>query len=1629
MICPPDQLLDGRFCVRGELQRRHGVATYLGHDLALDRPVAIKSLTVEHLTSGARYRLEHEAEVLRSVSSSYLVPLLHLGELEGQLYLVTPWIEGQTLETRLRSGVLTPRETIAIAGCLFTALQAAHEAGVLHRDIKPANLVVSESAAGLRATLIDFGLSRSERLHASLREVPVGTLHYISPEQAGLLREAVDERSDLYSAGALLFECLAGRPPFSSDRGLSELLRQHASVPAPRLRQLGVTLPGALDELVQRLLHKQPRERYQTAAAVAQDVTVIAEALDRGEAEPELVLGLWDRGRGLTEPAFVGRRQELARLEETLAATRRGSAALVLVEGESGSGKSRLLNEFALHGAATGALVLRGQASDQGGRPCAVLDGVTRELVTRALGDDDLATTLRDRLQPHRQDVCRALPELGALLGAPPAVSPGPEEHGATRTAAGLSAFFDALGSASAPALVLLDDAQWIDELTLQAIARWRPWQHVLLVLAFRSEEVGQDHPLRSLPRAAALELRPFGNEDTRRLLESMAGPLPPQVLDVGTLLAEGNPFWAVAVLWGLVESGALVGGPEGWRVVPEALVHAQASHRAATLLGRGFARLPADVLRLLSAAAVLGRTFQLDDLFTVSGSPPARAFAALQLARRRHLLWSDDVRGRWRLIHDRLRDDLLGRLTTMERIALHRRAAEHLEATRPDRTFEVAHHFDAAGEADRALPFALAAAASARAAHSWAIAEEQYRIAERGATSAPARMRLRVAEGLGDVLTLRDQHAEARRQLLLAGALAADDVTRARLQGKLARVAFRQGDTRTLEQAALEGLRLLGREVPRSSAAIARGVLLNTVRELAARQPHRPARALSEGVSDLLAVELLTLLCRAWWFDAGALPAAWALLQRLTIARRYPPTAELAMAYVDAAPLLGALSLFDRAVSYARQSHAIYAARNDLWGQGMALHHEGLVLYGAGRWSAAMERLAAAARMLESEGDLWETASARAHLGYAHLRLGALRQAAAIGREVHGLGRRCGLDLPLVGGLSLWAYASGGDVPEEAVSEAVGRTGKDVVRLCLALLAEALRLLRAGRPLAAADLLERGWDAARRRRVMVDHVYSALAWLVTAQRLAAVAAPPDQARSRLGRARAVARRLLLVARRFPNHQAHALREAGLLAASSGDTRRCRRLLHASLEAARRLGARHEEAQTLLAIGRIGQTCWWPGAALDEQRALRLLVELGSDFALGQRIAPAAPPTLSHADRYEQLLDAGRRIVTGLSRDAVLDAVHQAALSLLRAERCAILGTGDAATLPIVAGAIDSPPSRSLVERARTARRPVLAAFGAAEASDSLVITETRSALAAPIIQRDDVHLCLYASGRIGGLFGDEEDRLASFVTTLAGAALENAASYADLATTLAELRATQAQLIQAGKLAALGELGAGLAHELAQPVSTVQGFAQRILRHSQAPIAAHADELQMIVSASQRMARIIDNIRLFSRDRAPQLEPLDPLTPLEDALLLLGRQLESHDIVVQWSERPADLPRVRGDRVQLQQVFLNLLVNARDALDSLPVGRPRRIRLDVRRQGSRLLLSVCDNGPGVASTNEGRIFDPFFTTKHATQGTGLGLSISYGILKSHRGELRYCRASEQGACFTVELPADDETS
>jgi two-component system, NtrC family, C4-dicarboxylate transport sensor histidine kinase DctB len=232
------------------------------------------------------------------------------------------------------------------------------------------------------------------------------------------------------------------------------------------------------------------------------------------------------------------------------------------------------------------------------------------------------------------------------------------------------------------------------------------------------------------------------------------------------------------------------------------------------------------------------------------------------------------------------------------------------------------------------------------------------------------------------------------------------------------------------------------------------------------------------------------------------------------------------------------------------------------------------------------------------------------------------------------------------------------------------------------------------------------------------------------------------------------------------------------------------------------------------------------------------------------------------------------------------------------------------------------------------------------------------------------------------------------------------------------QLELAQARMVSAARLAALGQLAGGVAHELNQPLTAIQVVAGMLAEPGGGDIPRE-EGIELIVEAARRMSRIVDGVRTFARESALRLTPASPATALESALALLREPLRGAGIHVVVEIEP-DLPPSSCDVDRLQQVFVNLVANARDALAN---SRDAVIRVSVRRVGDVIECAVEDNGAGVDASVVDRMFEPFFTTKAIGRGMGLGLGLSQGIVRDHGGELVYDPGHAPGARFVVRLP------
>ncbi|HEX5946021.1 MAG TPA: AAA family ATPase, partial [Acidimicrobiales bacterium] len=615
-----------------------------------------------------------------------VVPHVDLVPSGRDLALVTARVEGARPLRSSVGGAASLAELCRLGASVATVLGALHRQGLVYCALSPDSVFVDPTGA---AHLADLGRATDVEAETPPLFDPArlgAALTYVSPEQTGRVNRAVDARSDLYCLGLVLFELVAGSPPFT-DPSPRSLAHAHIARRPPRLDERRPGCPVLLADLVDRLLGKQPEDRYATAIAVADDLRAIADDIAAGRT-PSFPLGLHDvEPRLRLSDVLFGRDGELAALHGALDGAAAGGRELAFVSGYSGIGKSRLVNE--LH------------------RPVAALDGwfgtgkfdlyrrdlpyaafiqaageLVRQVLTLPEAElDALSARLTDELRASAAALGELIPDLALLIGEqePPGdVSPAEAQR---RLEAGIRTLVRVVASVEHPLVLFVDDLQWSDLASLRlldALIDDGAASALLVIVAWRDNEVGPAHQAwdfvqRHRERAVNLVLDPLGVGDVTEWLAASVHEETGAVADLARLTHDktlGNPFFVRQFLRDLVVDDVLrIGGSGMWSWDTATVERRGVSENVGDLVSRQVGRLPSGVRQALQAASCVGPEFDLDSVVGIIGGARDDAVVSLHAALRAGLILPRDdaypyasdhsagINPRFAFLHDRVQE------------------------------------------------------------------------------------------------------------------------------------------------------------------------------------------------------------------------------------------------------------------------------------------------------------------------------------------------------------------------------------------------------------------------------------------------------------------------------------------------------------------------------------------------------------------------------------------------------------------------------------------------------------------------------------------------------------------------------------------------------------------------------------------------------------------------------------------------------------------------------------------------------------------------------------------------------------------------------------------------------------
>ena len=776
--------LSGRYTIERELGAGGMATVYLAQDVKHDRQVALKVLRAELAQALGPERFLREIKIAARLDHPHFLALHDSGEADGFLYYVMPFVDGESLRDRMtREGQLPVSDALRVIAQVADALTHAHAKGVVHRDIKPENILLS----GGYAKVADFGIalaagpSDSKLTQTGLA---LGTPMYMSPEQMAGDAE-LDGRSDLYSLGCVLYEMLAGVPPFGGANGQA-LMAKRFTEDAPRITMQRPAVPPMVELVLARALARDPAERHATmsefgAALLAEisGASAVALSTTHSEAAPQ------------HRVALVGREKELSEARAFLARLVAGKGGVLLIGGEPGVGKTRLSTAIMEEARGQRALCLTGHCYEMEGMPAFTPFAEILDTVGRVVP----LATFREVLGDTASEIARVQPSLRELFpDIPAAVELAPDQQ--RQYLFRKYREFTTRVCRVAPLVLLLDDLHWADDATLsllEHIAGYVAELPLLILGTYRDVELEVNRPfarvLESLTRqrlATRMALRRLDEGGVGALLAALGGSAPPAALvQVIFTETEGNPFFVEEVFQHLKEEGRLFAADGAWRTdltvdeldVPEGV---------RLVIGRRLERLTPACRMVLTSAAVIGSRFELAVLEALGEHTEDELLDALDAATASQLI-VEQRRGRevvYGFAHELIRQTLLGTLSMPRRQRRHLKIAAAMRTVFGERVAlrasDLGYHLYQAGTAadphdtvrmlTLAAEHAIAGAAFAEALAHCDRAATIEEVADRALTGHLLRVRGAALKGLGRWPEARAPLAEAIEALYAAG-------------------------------------------------------------------------------------------------------------------------------------------------------------------------------------------------------------------------------------------------------------------------------------------------------------------------------------------------------------------------------------------------------------------------------------------------------------------------------------------------------------------------------------------------------------------------------------------------------------------------------------------------------------------------------------------------------------------------------------------------------------------------------------------------------------------------------------------------------------------------------------------
>ncbi len=683
--------------------------------------------------------MRHEHEITQALKIDGVLRAEELVACENGSVLILENTEGIPLRKLMDTARLDLLDSLKVALSLTSTLKEVHQQGLLHKKINPLNIFVDPASGTVK--LAGFGLATrlpKENLTTLSPQLTGETLPYISPEQTGRMNRPLDYRSDFYSLGATLYELFTGRVPFGS-REAMEIIHAHIARQPVSPDKIAPQLPKTLSRLVMKLVAKRAEARYQSHSGLSADLLACVEQLENQGSLSDFPLARMDVPKELQiAPGLYGREDEIIALEGALERVSQGATEMVLVSGSAGVGKTALVGEIHRSIAQKNGYLISGKFDQlRHNIPYSALIQALRGLIREVSVEEKSRmerwkSRIRAALGSNGQLVTRVIPELELMIGPQPPLPEMGALESRNRFTAVLLEFIGLFCEKTHPLVIFLDDLQWVDADTLKLVERIAqdPEKKPLLFLgAYRDNKVDAGHrltaaievikktgqPLQTIP------LKPLNPENISQLLVHTCHCRLEEAKPLAELLVRktgGNPFFVGQFLTVLSEKNLIRYSPEEkrWTWELAAIEFLAVTDNVVELLVDRLHRFSSETRRLLSLAACIGNTFDLESLELISGEKSGELYENLLPALENGLILgfsqapqldnptdgASTESGSYKFLHDRVQQAAYALIVQKERPPVHLQIGQTLlkqyaPEKGEDLLFDIVHHLNLA--------------------------------------------------------------------------------------------------------------------------------------------------------------------------------------------------------------------------------------------------------------------------------------------------------------------------------------------------------------------------------------------------------------------------------------------------------------------------------------------------------------------------------------------------------------------------------------------------------------------------------------------------------------------------------------------------------------------------------------------------------------------------------------------------------------------------------------------------------------------------------------------------------------------------------------------------------------------